>query len=119
MQTNHTDAPGLWKALRRMALRALILGPLAAIAGGLVGAACGAVLCLADGLPWVFAGWWSLRGAFGGLAAGAIMGAVSGIYHVEEATRRKPAPAAPRTVKAAPLRARFAAFFRGGAPSRN
>jgi hypothetical protein len=78
--------------LRRTVVRAILVGAALSAAGGLFGFACGGVLCLANGLPWAYAGWWLLRGVFAGLAAGAIMGAVSGIYHVEDP--RKPAPAA-------------------------
>ena len=119
MHLNPTRGPGPWIALKRTTARTLFLGLVAATAGGLGSAACGAALCVADGLPWACAGAWGVRGAFAGLAAGAIMGAVSGIYHVEEAAQRKPAAAEQRMVKAAPLRARLAAFFRGRAPSRN
>ena len=77
------------------AKRAFLLGVAAALAGGIVGALCGVILCLANGLPWMYAGWWGMRGAFAGLAAGVIMGAVSGIYHVDEATPAR-TPAAPR-----------------------
>ncbi|HVS34332.1 MAG TPA: hypothetical protein VMS17_02055 [Gemmataceae bacterium] len=84
MKRNQTDQRTPAIAWRRVVGRALVFGPLAATMGFMVGAVCGAVLCLADGAPWAFALWWSLRGLCGGLAAGAIMGAVSGIYHVEE-----------------------------------
>jgi len=77
--------------------RAFLLGAAATVGGGIVGALCGVILCLADGLPWTYAGVWGLRGAFAGLVAGVVMGAVSGIYHVDEATpARAPTPAAPR-----------------------
>ena len=97
---------------------ALLLGPLAAVAGGLVGAALRRSPCLADGLPWAFAGWWSLRGAFAGLAAGAIMGAISGIYHVEEPAV-VPAPALPRkrpVRQGAFLHGRLLGAFHPGGP---
>ena len=83
---------------------------------------CGALLCTAMGLPWAYAAGWGLRGAFAGLVAGAIVGAMSGIYHVEE-TAPEPAAAQPRqeTVEnaAAPPTNRIAALQRRGVPSRN
>ena len=91
--------------------RAFLLGAAAAVGGGIVGALCGVILCLADGLPWMYAGAWGLRGAFAGLVAGIIMGAVSGVYHVDEAAPAR-APAAPRKppgVNGAPPPARTAA----------
>ena len=95
-----------WTTLRRTTGRALLLGVLAAIAGCSACGLCGAILCLADGSPWTLAGRWGLRGLLGGLAAGTIMGAVSGIYHVEE-TASKPAgrasqPAGPSRLAHAP-----------------
>jgi len=90
-------APGMvWSVARRAVVRALLLGPALATAGVLFGLVCGGALCLADGLPWSYAAWWGFRGACGGLAAGAIMGVISGIYHVEEPART--VPAAPEKV---------------------
>lgn len=63
---------------------------------GLFAAAGGAILCLADGLPWTFAGAWGLRGALSGLIAGVLIGALSALYHMEERRHEpKPEPAAP------------------------
>ncbi len=102
-------------------MRALLLGAAAAVVGGAFGVVCAGVLCLSDGLQWAFAGWCGLRGAFAGLVAGAIMGAASGIYHVEEPAA-KAAPAPPRQA-GAPNRAflpsgLLAVFYRNGARPR-
>lgn len=108
-----------WKVLWRAPVRALLLGVLASAAGGLFAASCAALLCLAAGFPWTYAAWWGLRGAFAGLAAGAIIGAVSGFYHVEEPVSA-PAPHADSPREApptdgAPLPARpAAAVYRNG-----
>jgi hypothetical protein len=75
---------GLWLPL----VRALLLGGLAAAAGALFAASCGALLCLATGALWTCAISWGCRGALAGFAAGAIVGSISGIYHVEEAQCR-------------------------------
>jgi hypothetical protein len=73
-----------WMVLWRIPVRALFLGVLAAIAAGLFGAVCGSLLGLATGSLWVCAASWGIRGALAGLAAGAIVGALSGVYHVDE-----------------------------------
>ncbi len=95
MNPNQSGGWRPWKVLGRITARALLLGVLAAVVGGLFAAACGAVQCLAERLAWDCAGTCGLRGAVAGLAAGAIMGAVSGIYHVEEPAAA-PVPAPPR-----------------------
>ena len=66
-----------------MAVRGLLLGLAAAVVAGAFCAVFGAVLCLTHGHPWVFAGWTALRGASAGLVAGVLVGAISGIYHIE------------------------------------
>jgi hypothetical protein len=82
----------VWLAL----VRALLLGGSGAVAAGLFGTVGGAILCLADGLPWAYAGAWGLRGVLGGLVAGAMIGVLSGFHHVEERRPEpKPEPAAP------------------------
>jgi hypothetical protein len=73
-----------WNLLWRAPVRALLLGLLFAVAAGLFGAVGGAILCLIHGLPWGFGLGLAARAAFAGLAAGAVMGVVSAIYHVEE-----------------------------------
>lgn len=93
MHQNPGGAHAAWRTFRRTVVRAALGGPAAALVGAVFGLICGGLLSLADGLPWAYAGGWGLRGAFAGLVAGVIIGAVSGIYHVEEAAR--PAPAAP------------------------
>jgi hypothetical protein len=80
-----------WMVLWRVPLRALVMGALAAVAAGLFGAVWGSLLGLATGAPWVCAVSWGTRGALAGLAAGAIVGALSGVYHVEEVAQQ-PAP---------------------------
>jgi hypothetical protein len=77
-----------WMVLWRVPVRALFVGALAAAAAGLFGAVCGSFLGLAMGSVWVGAASWGIRGAFAGLAAGAIVGALSGVYHVEESARQ-------------------------------
>ena len=78
-----------WKACGRAFARALALGAAAACAAALFGAACGAALCIAEGTQWACALWWAGRAALAGFAAGAVIGCVSGVYHVEE---RRPDP---------------------------
>jgi hypothetical protein len=77
-----------WMVLWRVPVRALVMGALAAVAAGLFGAVCGSLLGLATGSLWVCAVSWGIRGALAGLAAGAIVGALSGVYHVEEAAQQ-------------------------------
>jgi hypothetical protein len=84
MHTKQTDARAFWKTTRLAVLRALLWGPAAAAIGAAFCAIAGAAMCLADGLPWSFAGLCALRGAFAGVAAGAIMGAMSGVFHYED-----------------------------------
>ena len=81
--------------LRKAALRGVLLGTLGSAAAGLVGMTLGAVLCLADGLPWACSGEWGLRGALGGLVSGALIGVFSGLHHVAEGSPRpkRPPPA--------------------------
>ena len=52
MYSNQAGTRRPWNVWRRTAVRALLLGLLAAIVGGAAGTVCGAVFCLADGLPW-------------------------------------------------------------------
>ena len=78
-----------WQAWWRSPVRALLLGGLGAVAAGLFTALGGAILCLTDNMPWDFAAAWGLRGVLGGIVAGALIGALSGWYHVEE---RSPKP---------------------------
>jgi hypothetical protein len=78
-----------WTVLWRVPVRALFVGALAAVAAGLFGVVCGSFLGLAMGSVWVGAASWGIRGAFAGLAAGAIVGAMSGVYHVPA---EQPAP---------------------------
>jgi hypothetical protein len=85
MHAKPSSARAFWKQARWAACRALIGGPAAAVVAGLFCLIGGAVLCWADGQPLALAGLWGLRGAFAGFVAGTIMGAVTGIYHVEEA----------------------------------
>ena len=66
-----------WSALWRAPVRSLFLGVSGAVGAGLFAAVGGAILCLADGLPWAVAGAWGLRGAFGGLVAGVLIGALT------------------------------------------
>jgi len=108
MHDDKARASVKWRTFRRTVVRALLLGPTLAAVGGLFGLICGGVLSLADGLPWAFAGGWGLRGAFAGLVAGAIIGALCGISHVDEPASR-PAPVAPKksiTVNGASRRTR-------------
>lgn len=96
MYTKNGGARPSWSALWRAPVRSLFLGVSGAVGAGLFAAAGGAILCLADGLPWAVAGAWGLRGAFGGLVAGVLIGALSALYHVEERrTEPKAKPAAP------------------------
>ena len=85
MHTKPSDPRPFWSVAWRATLRALFGGAAAAAVGAAFCAMGGAVLCLADGLPWLFAGLCALRGGFAGLIAGAIMGAISGVYHVDAA----------------------------------
>ncbi len=96
MYTKNGGARPSWSVLWRAPVRSLLLGGSGAVAAGLFAAAGGAVLCLVNGLPWAVAGAWGLRGAFGGLVAGALIGALSALYHVEERRPEpKPDPAVP------------------------
>jgi hypothetical protein len=121
MRKYHAGRGGTWSNLRRAVIRAVLLGTALAAAGALFGVICGGVLSLADGLPWSFAGAWALRGAFAGLAAGTIMGALSAIYHVEE-TAPEAAPASSRPPAAGrpflPFRAAVA-LYRSRVHARN
>jgi hypothetical protein len=81
-----------WMVLWRVPVRALFVGALAAVAAGLFGAVCGSLLGLATGSLWVCAVSWGIRGSLAGLAAGAIVGAMSGVYHVEEPAQQAGAP---------------------------
>jgi hypothetical protein len=99
MSKGSGPSPPRGRLWRHAATRALLLGPAAAIVGALFGVLGGWLLCLADGTAWEFALWWGLRGAIGGLAAGGLMGAMSGIYHVEEARpESEKAPSRPTAV---------------------
>ena len=73
-----------WNMASCASLRAVLGGLAAAAAAGLFFLAGGAVLGWSKGMSLEFAGLCSLRGAFAGLVAGTIMGALSGVYHVEE-----------------------------------
>jgi hypothetical protein len=121
MYQNRGESRAVWNAICRTAARVLVLGVAAASAAGLFGAICGLILGLIEGNPWTCLTVWGLRAAFAGLAAGAIMGAISGIYHVEETA---PDPAAARSHPATESRtflpARpIVALFRSGVRSRN
>ncbi len=72
----------LWRS--RTSVRAALGGLAAAAVGGLFCLVCGAVLCWTAGTPLGFAAACGSRGVFAGLIAGMILGAISGIYHVEE-----------------------------------
>jgi hypothetical protein len=87
MQTKSLAFRTFWNTARRTLIRTALGGLAAAAAGGLFCLACGAALCWAEGTPLGFAGTFGSRGVFAGLVAGMIIGALSGIYHVEQPRR--------------------------------
>ena len=60
MYPKNGSARPSWLALWRAPVRSLFLGVSGAVGAGLFAAAGGAILCLADGLPWAVAA----RGAY-------------------------------------------------------
>jgi hypothetical protein len=84
MYQNRGESRAVWDAICGTAARALVLDVAAASAAGLFGVICGLTLGLVEGNPWTYLAAWGLRAAFAGLAAGAILGTISGIYHVDE-----------------------------------
>ena len=108
----------LGKAIWLATTRAVLLSLAAALAGGLFGIIGGLALCLTDSGAWLSAvGGWGLRGAFAGLVAGAIMGAISGIYHVDETPAKAEKPSVARNRPFLPSRP-AAALYRRGARAR-
>jgi hypothetical protein len=87
MQTNPSLFRAFWNRTLCASIRTVLGGLGAAAAGGLFCLTWGVALCWAYGTPLGFAGVCGLRGVFAGLVAGMIIGALSGIYHVEEPRR--------------------------------
>ena len=120
MQTKPFVPRTFWSVTSLAARRALLGGAAAAAVGAAFCALGGAVLCLADGLPWLFAGLCALRGGFAGVIAGAIVGAMSGVYHAEEPAAEKVGSCNPELAKCnpAPPRAPRAGLRNGKIHSR-